>query len=103
MRKVALILGILMVLVPASSLFAAVDGAALYKTKCASCHGADGKGSPVGVKMGAKDFHAPEVAKMSDAELTKIIEDGKAKMPAFKGKLTAEELGAIVKTIRSLK
>ena len=36
---------------------AAEDAAALYKSKCQVCHGADGKGSPAGQKMGVKDFH----------------------------------------------
>src|SRR5689334_10090414 len=46
---------------------AADDAEALYKSKCQMCHGADGKGSGAGQKMGVRDFHAPEVAKESDA------------------------------------
>ena len=30
---------------------------ALYKSKCAGCHGADGTGSATGKKMGAHDFY----------------------------------------------
>ena len=49
---------------------AADDAAATYKAKCAMCHGADGKGeTPVGKKMGIRDFTSPEVQKMSDDEL----------------------------------
>lgn len=44
---------------------AADDSEALYKSKCQMCHGADGKGSPAGQKMGVRDFHSPEVAKES--------------------------------------
>ena len=83
--------------------FAQDDAAAVYKSKCQMCHGADGKGSPAGAKMGVKDFHSPEVAKMSDAEMIKITEDGKGKMPAYKGKLTDDQIKALVKYIRSLK
>ena len=80
------------------------DAAALYKSKCQMCHGADGKGdTAVGKKMGVKDFHDPEVAKASDAELIKITEDGKGKMPAYKGKLTDDQIKSLVKYIRSLK
>ena len=102
MRKAVLILGVLMVLVPASSLFAAADGATLFKAKCAACHGADGKAeTAVGKTMKIKPFADVEVKKMTDADLTTMIEGGKGKMPAFKGKLTPEEVAALVKQIRT--
>jgi cytochrome c6 len=79
------------------------DSAALYKSKCAMCHGADGAGStPAGKAMGAKDFRSPEVAKESDADLQAVIENGRNKMPAYKGKLTADQIGGLVKYIRQL-
>lgn len=81
----------------------AEDGAALYKAKCQVCHGADGKPSAAGEKMGAKDFHAPEVAKMSDADLIKITKEGKGKMPAYAGKLTDDQITELIKHVRSLK
>ncbi len=55
----------------------------LYKSKCATCHGADGTGSAMGKKMGAHDFTSAEVQKMSDAELTDAITNGKNKMPKY--------------------
>ena len=80
------------------------DAAALYKSKCQMCHGPDGKGdTPAGKKMGARDFHSPEVAKQSDAEMIKITTDGKGKMPPFKGKLSDDEIKGLVKYIRGLK
>lgn len=82
---------------------AAEDAAALYKSKCQMCHGADGKGSPAGQKMGARDFHSPEVAKETDADLIKITKEGKNKMPKFDGKLTDDQIKDLVKFIRSLK
>ncbi len=82
---------------------AADDAAALYKSKCQMCHGADGKGSPAGQKMGARDFHSPEVAKETDADLFKITKEGKNKMPKFDGKLTDDQIKDLVKFIRSLK
>jgi mono/diheme cytochrome c family protein len=80
----------------------AEDAAALYKAKCQACHGADGKPSATGEKLGAKDFHAPDVAKMSDADLGKITREGKGKMPAYKT-LTEDQVKALVTFIRSLK
>lgn len=84
--------------------FAQDDPAALYKSKCQVCHGADGKGgTPAGQKLGVKDFHSPEVAKMSDAELIEAVKKGKGKMQGYEGKLTDDQIKALVKYIHSLK
>ena len=76
----------------------------LYKAKCAACHGADGKGATaMGKTMGLKDLGSADVQGMSDADLTNAIANGKGKMPAYKGKLTDEQITDMVKYIRSLK
>src|SRR5688572_9632995 len=78
------------------------EGAAVYKAKCAMCHGADGSGqTPVGRSLKLRDLGGPEVQKLTDAQLTAIITDGKEKMPAFKNKLTPAEITAQVALIRS--
>ena len=82
---------------------AADDAAALYKSKCQMCHGADGKGTPAGQKMGARDFHSPEVAKLSDEDLIKVTKEGKGKMPAYDKKLTDDQIKQLIKYVRSLK
>jgi cytochrome c6 len=82
----------------------AADGAAIYKAKCASCHGADGKGqSPMGKKMNLRDLGSPEVQKQTDKELYDWTADGKGKMPAYKDKLSADEINALVKHMRAFK
>jgi mono/diheme cytochrome c family protein len=82
----------------------AEDGAALFKARCAMCHGPDGSGqTPVGKSLKLRDMHSAEVQKQSDAELMKIILDGKGKMPANKGKLTDAEVKALVEHIRTFK
>lgn len=82
----------------------AEDAAALYKSKCQSCHGPDGTGAtPAGKKLGVKDFHSPEVAKASDVELFDITKKGKEKMPAYDKKLTDDQIKDLIKYIRSLK
>ena len=78
------------------------DAAATYKSKCAMCHGPDGKGSATGTKMGAHDFASAEVKAESDAQLTDIISKGKGKMPAYNGKLKDTEIKDLVTYIRSL-
>jgi mono/diheme cytochrome c family protein len=80
--------------------FAADEAATLYKSKCAMCHGPDGKGK----MAGTKDFGSAEVQKMSDADLTATITNGKPpKMPAYKGKLTDAEIKDLVKHVRTFK
>jgi mono/diheme cytochrome c family protein len=94
---------IVAVVVTGSTPLAAQDGPTLYKTKCAMCHGADGKGeTPMGKKLNVRDLGSPEVQKQTDAELTTIISKGKGKMPPFEGKLTAEQIGQVVAQIREL-
>ena len=86
-----------------STTLVAQDAASLYKAKCAACHGADGKGdTPVGKKLGLRDFSSPEVQKMSDAELTTIIADGKKKMPGYKKSLKPEQIKDLTAYIRDL-
>jgi mono/diheme cytochrome c family protein len=81
----------------------ASDSAALYKTKCAVCHSADGSGdSAMGKKTGAHDFRSPEIQKMTDAQLTEITVKGKNKMPGYDKKLTADEIKGLVAYIRVL-
>ena len=78
--------------------------ASLYKTKCAVCHGAAGKGdSPAGKSMGVASFSDPKVAGKSDAELKDVIEKGKNKMPAYGKSLKPDEIQGLVAYIRSLK
>lgn len=79
-------------------------GEALYKAKCAACHGADGKGqTATGKAMKAGDFAAPEVQKTSDADLGAIISNGKDKMPAYGKSLKADQIQSLVAFIRSFK
>lgn len=75
---------------------ARADGA-LFAKKCAACHGKDGKGTPVGKKMGAKDLAA---TKLSEGDLVKVISEGRGKMSAYKGKLSDAEIQSLAKFVR---
>lgn len=82
----------------------AADGAATFKAKCAACHGADGKGqTAMGKKLNLRDLGSPEVQKQTDKELYDWTADGKGKMPAYKDKLSADEIKALVATMRTFK
>ena len=84
--------------------FAADATADVYKSKCATCHGADGKGdTPAGKNMKVKDLASEDVQKQSDADLAGVIEKGKKPMPAYEGKLTKDQIDGLVKWVRTLK
>jgi cbb3-type cytochrome c oxidase subunit III len=78
-------------------------GASLYKTKCAACHGADGKGATaVGKADSIRDLGSADVQGQSDATLTTIITAGKGKMPAYGKSLKPARITALVAYVRSL-
>jgi mono/diheme cytochrome c family protein len=67
------------------------------------CHGATGLGdTPAGKAMGAHAFNSPDVIKQSDASLLAVIKNGKAKMPAFSGKLTDAQMTVLIAYIHKL-
>jgi len=93
--KKAILITMLLSLVFASAAFAAEDGAALFKAKCAACHGADGK------KMAKADLSGTEVQKMADADLVKFIGEN-AKHNFTKKGLTDDQIKAVVTFLRSI-
>ncbi len=77
-----------------------------YKSKCASCHGADGKAeTDQAKKMGVKPFSAS--ASKSEADLKKAISDGvktdKGEMQGYKDSLSAEQIDNLAKYVKTLK
>jgi mono/diheme cytochrome c family protein len=82
----------------------AADGAATYKAKCAMCHGPNGDASSGMAKsVGLKPLNSPDVQKASAADMTALVANGKGKMPAFKGKLSDEEITGVVAYVKGLK
>lgn len=90
---------VLFMLIP--SLSWAEDGAAIYKTKCAACHGADAAGKPA-AKI--PSLVSDDAKKKSDADLTDMIANGgpsKKAMHAFSAKgLTPDQVKAVVAAVR---
>ncbi len=79
------------------------NGEKVYKAKCASCHGADGKGETATGKMTkARDICSDEVKKESDAAWTDIVAKGKNKMPAYGKQLTDTDVKDVIAYMRSL-
>ncbi len=91
----------------------AADAKKLWKTKCASCHGAEGKAdTDTGKEQGVRDLTTEAWQKeFDDAKIKAAIETGlkrekdgkKQDMKAFKDKLKPEEIDELVKLIRGLK
>jgi mono/diheme cytochrome c family protein len=104
-RRVGSAMLLISLALAASGALRAQDAPALYKTKCAACHAADGTGNTtMGKSLGAKDLGSAEVQKQTDAQLTDSITNGMGggKMPAYKGKLTDDQIKGLVGYIRSL-
>jgi mono/diheme cytochrome c family protein len=71
------------------------DGAALFSSTCASCHGIQGVGD-TGVAM-TDDL----VTSLTDVEIASIISNGQDTMPGFPT-LSDAQVAAIVEYVRSL-
>ena len=78
-------------------------GKTIYDKKCASCHGADGKGNAKIEKMlKVKIPPLAEAAGKTDAELLKLVSEGKKPMPSFQKSLSKGELEAVVHFVKEL-
>jgi cytochrome c6 len=81
----------------------AAAASATFRSKCAMCHGPDGAGSEVGKSLNVPDLRSQAVQKLSDAELTQAITNGKGGMPAFKDSLSEDQIHSLVGHVRSLR
>lgn len=75
-----------------------VDGAAIFATYCGQCHGAHGLGG-IGPKLaeGTVALHFPDI----EDEIA-VVTNGRASMPAWKDRLSDEEIRAVVEYTRTL-
>ena len=78
----------------------------VYTQSCANCHKEDGSGGKVtieGKTISAEDLRTEKMKRMSDAKYIEYIEKGVPDegMPAFKGKLTDEQIKNLVAYIRT--
>ena len=81
------------------------DAASVYNSKCADCHGRDGRAR----SMHAKHEHARDLTSaewqdsVSDERIYNSISNGKGKMPAFKKKLSDSQIDELVSYVRRLR
>jgi mono/diheme cytochrome c family protein len=80
-------------------------GKVAYDKACKSCHGVDGVANPAIAKMmkvEIKDLGSKDVQDLSDADLKKIITDGKGKMKPVKS-LSSDQVDGVVAYIHTFK
>ncbi len=78
------------------------DGEAVFKSRCTPCHGDKGKGNAA---LGTPDFsNSKTLASLTDTQVIDTITNGRKGtiMPAWKGKLSDEEIAAMPMFLRSL-
>ncbi len=92
---VAVLISFLLVLLVSSPSRASDDPSSLFQTKCAACHGFDGRAeTPMGRKEGIPSFASTKVQKSDSSDLEDfILNGGKQKKPshAFARKGVSEE------------
>ncbi len=71
------------------------SGLVVFHGKCTRCHGADGRGKAI--------FNTPSMltSRLTAAEMEPVIANGRAKMPAFKAKLSSDEIKAVAAFIKA--
>lgn len=82
--------------------FAATRG--VFAKECQSCHGLDGKGGPVkledGTRLRVPSFREGHALRHPDSDFRKQILEGGDGMPAFKTKLSSQQVDDMIKFIR---
>jgi mono/diheme cytochrome c family protein len=104
LRTIALMV-LLVVAIPYSAAAQSANGGGqkLYDQNCAKCHGVDGSGNTtIGKAVGAKDLRSPEAKKLTDAQISSQISQGKGNMPPFAGTLDSAEINSLIPIIREL-
>jgi mono/diheme cytochrome c family protein len=65
------------------------NGLTVKGVDCYKCHGGDGTGTWRGANL------VKQIPKMTDGAITKAINDGPGMMPAFKGKLSPDQVATL--------
>jgi mono/diheme cytochrome c family protein len=81
------------------------DAASAYNSKCATCHGRDGRSKTLrGRRTHSRDLSSGEWQNdVSDERIFNSISNGKGKMPAFKKKLSDSQIDELVNYVRRLR
>jgi mono/diheme cytochrome c family protein len=80
-------------------------GREVYADRCARCHGSDGQGrTRLGETVEAPDLSDPDLQrKRSNARMVASVTTGRGGMPAFKKKLSRQDIAASLAYVRTLR
>lgn len=70
-------------------------GADVYRSRCSSCHGADGGGA-IAPSLGDIE------SRLDDAEQRSVVVNGQKSMPAFANSLSEADIDAVVRYVREI-
>ena len=76
-----------------------VAGRAVYVDRCLSCHDADGSGTGDGPRLNRGRLLQ---AYSDPADAVAVVSEGRNRMPAFGGLLTADEIDAVLRYINEV-
>ena len=84
--------------------FAQSSGETVYKSKCQMCHGATGAAdTPTAKMLKVKPVSDPDIKKLTADQMFDAVKNGKGKMPAYKDKLSDDQIKDAVGFYRGLK
>ena len=88
---------------PAASVDEFATARANFQKHCEACHGPDATGGLVKVdnkQIKVPSLKAEHAIKHTDDQITKMITNGEEEMPAFKDKMSAQEIQQMVRFVR---
>ncbi len=95
---------LLFLILPALFLSASAEedvGEAIYRSRCKVCHGEDGNPKKFAEDSASFNDEAWKKATTPEA-IERVIAEGRKRMPAFKNKLTPEEIKAVSAYVKIL-
>lgn len=80
-------------------------GRAVYSERCARCHGSDGQGrTRMGETVESPDLSDPAWQRArTDARMIASVANGRGQMPAFRKRLSRQDIAASVAYVRTLR
>jgi mono/diheme cytochrome c family protein len=89
---------------PSASVDPFATARANFTKNCEPCHGPNGEGGLVKVEkkqIKVPSLKAEHAIKHTDDQITKMITNGEEEMPAFKDKMSQQEIADMVKFVRT--
>jgi len=100
MKNVCIVMALVMLVAAPLTLLSAEDGAALYKSKCAGCHGDKGEGKP------AVKFPAVKGTPMTPEQMVEYLTKGESGKKIHNNPVSGineEQAKAVEEYVKSLK